>query len=152
MITIRPFTLEQVDTIVRQRSAMFIDMGRDPQATRLNEPIVREWLLRHMAAGTYLGFEAVGVDGTSAGGVGLAILDMLPPPGILHTRRGYVYNVYVEPDFRRQGIASLLIQQCLAQCRHMGIGLVSLHASDEGRGVYEKLGFTPTNEMRLILT
>jgi len=26
---------------------------------------------------------------------------------------------------------------------------VNLHASDEGRTLYEKLGFAPTNEMRL---
>lgn len=36
-------------------------------------------------------------------------------------------------------------------CREQGFREVSLHASDEGRGRYEQLGFQPTNEMRLSL-
>jgi hypothetical protein len=31
------------------------------------------------------------------------------------------------------------------------LGSVNLHASKEGRALYEKLGFEPTNEMRLKL-
>jgi hypothetical protein len=30
-----------------------------------------------------------------------------------------------------------------------GIRRIVLHASDEGRRLYERLGFVPTNEMRL---
>jgi hypothetical protein len=36
-------------------------------------------------------------------------------------------------------------------CRENGFINVGLHASDEGRPVYEQLGFKPTNEMRLEL-
>jgi hypothetical protein len=35
--------------------------------------------------------------------------------------------------------------------RTHGIRAVILHASSEGRPLYEKLGFRPTNEMRLML-
>jgi hypothetical protein len=33
--------------------------------------------------------------------------------------------------------------------KQQGFGAVNLHASDEGRPLYEKLGFENTNEMRL---
>ena len=32
-----------------------------------------------------------------------------------------------------------------------GITVVILHASDDGRPLYEAVGFKPTNEMRLLL-
>jgi hypothetical protein len=35
--------------------------------------------------------------------------------------------------------------------KEQGFGSVVLHASDEGRPLYESLGFQPTNEMRLSL-
>lgn len=37
----------------------------------------------------------------------------------------------------------------LAWCDTRGIRRLSLHASVEGRALYETLGFTSTNEMRL---
>jgi len=36
-------------------------------------------------------------------------------------------------------------------CRGEGFGYVSLHASKDGRLLYETMGFQPTNEMRLYL-
>jgi len=40
----------------------------------------------------------------------------------------------------------------LSWCRDSGIRSVILHASSDGRPLYDSLGFTPTNEMRLNLT
>jgi hypothetical protein len=39
----------------------------------------------------------------------------------------------------------------VAWCRAQGYAGVSLHATDEGRPLYESMGFAPTNEMRLRL-
>ena len=43
------------------------------------------------------------------------------------------------------------MEHLLAWCRGEGIEVVELHASDEGRPLYESLGFIQTNEMRLTL-
>ena len=34
-------------------------------------------------------------------------------------------------------------------CRDLGVTRITLHASDEGRPLYEAFGFASTNEMRL---
>jgi hypothetical protein len=39
----------------------------------------------------------------------------------------------------------------LAWCRANGIRAVILHSSDAGRPLYESMGFTRTNEMRIVL-
>ena len=69
------------------------------------------------------------------------------------SRRGlvYVHSVYTVPDYRRQGLARRILQAMIDYCRDNGWPRISLHASDMGRGLYEDLGFQPTNEMRLVL-
>jgi GNAT superfamily N-acetyltransferase len=59
--------------------------------------------------------------------------------------------MYTEPAYRRKGIARELMKRMIDWCRQEGFGTVLLHASKDGRSLYESLGFTPTNEMRLML-
>ena len=67
--------------------------------------------------------------------------------------RAMILNMFVEPHYRRRGIArSLMEVMILAWCKSAGYSYVGLHASDEGRPLYESLGFQPTNEMRLNFT
>ena len=72
------------------------------------------------------------------------------PPHPLHpgsSLRAYLLNVFVEPDFRKRGLAHKLIEQCLEEARRRGIRVVTLHSSDAGRPVYEGFGFHATSEM-----
>ena len=48
-------------------------------------------------------------------------------------------------------MATAIVRVILDYLRELGIPVATLHASDAGRPVYEKLGFKPTNEMRLIM-
>lgn len=60
-----------------------------------------------------------------------------------------ILNVYTEPRFRKRGIARQLVRAVLAWIEDQGFHSASLHASDEGRHLYEQLGFAGTSEMRL---
>jgi GNAT superfamily N-acetyltransferase len=64
-------------------------------------------------------------------------------------RRAMILNVYTEPEFRRLGVARRIMQTILDWIRARGLRSANLHASHEGRVLYEKLGFVATNEMRL---
>lgn len=65
---------------------------------------------------------------------------------------GYIWGVYVEPDFRHQGIAQRLTEQAIAYLKELGCTRATLHASPAGKPVYERLGFISSNEMRLDLS
>jgi GNAT superfamily N-acetyltransferase len=56
----------------------------------------------------------------------------------------------VEPHHRRKGLARNITDALIEWCKQNGFQSVALHASEFGRGLYEKLGFRPTNEMRLV--
>src|SRR5262249_6982495 len=85
------------------------------------------------------------------GGAGIVISAWPGTLGQRTPRRAMILNMYVEPDFRRRGVARSLMNEMIHWCRENGFTQVGLHASDAGKALYEQLGFEPTNEMRLEL-
>ena len=79
------------------------------------------------------------------------IVPWLPNPRDPVGRVPYVHNIYTLPEHRRRGLGRRIMEVIIAHCREMGFALVKLHASSEGRPLYESLGFTVNNEMRLNL-
>lgn len=85
-------------------------------------------------------------------GAGIIVRPMIPrpaPDGSIEVCEGTVVNVYTEPAWRRKGLGALVMTQVLHYARKNQINRLSLHTSDDGRPLYETLGFAPTNEMRL---
>ena len=105
------------------------------------------WTERMIREGKYYGWIATDARRAVAS-AGLLILDWPPhpfdPEGEL---RGYLLNVYVEPEYRRRGLAHQLVERSMAEARRRGIRVVTLHSSHAGRAIYERLGFHATNEM-----
>jgi len=69
---------------------------------------------------------------------------------ICDSRQGVILNVFTEPEWRRRGIAALLMKTIIEWSREQCLEELVLHASDDGRALYEQLGFVSTNEMRFI--
>lgn len=147
---IRPAEPRDVPVIAHHRATMFRDMGSIPQQDY--EPLRQasaEWIGSLVATGEYAGWLVEYERAIVAGG-GMLLGDIGPGPGCYRmSRRAHIVNVYTEPDHRRRGLARQLMQTMLDWCEHHGFNMVTLHASDEGRPLYQSLGFTPTNEMRL---
>jgi GNAT superfamily N-acetyltransferase len=161
---IRRATAADAGVLARHRAEMFRDMGELPVG--LYDTLIdaaRAYLTQAITDGRYVGWvaeldagsgegEGEG-EGEVVGGAGLQLRELLPRPDAARARlvggpQGVVVNVYTERAWRRRGVADALMRELLQWCRGNGIESVVLHASDEGRPLYEKLGFTPTNEMR----
>ena len=82
-----------------------------------------------------------------AGG-GIVISHWPGHPGETRPRRAMILNMYTEKDYRRRGIARQLMLTMMDWLKKEGFPKVGLHASDEGRPLYESLGFEMSNEMR----
>ncbi len=71
-------------------------------------------------------------------------------PGIFKAnirQYGYIWNVFVESAYRRQGIGTKLTKTAIDYLQSLGCTHAILHASPHGKPVYENLGFAPKNEM-----
>jgi GNAT superfamily N-acetyltransferase len=53
----------------------------------------------------------------------------------------YILNVYVLPEYRRMGIATMVMEELRQLAKAAGVRRIGLHASEAGRPVYEKLGY-----------
>jgi ribosomal protein S18 acetylase RimI-like enzyme len=148
MLTTRLAAIADAGLITAHRKAMFAEMGNVTDSTlsemsRNFEP----WVKRMLEAGKYVGWvvEAGNRQIASAG-----FFELEWPPHPLDPQachRGYLLNFWVEAAYRGQGVARSLVTECLAEARKRRLHVVSLHASDAGRRVYEAMGFRGTNEM-----
>jgi GNAT superfamily N-acetyltransferase len=154
--TIRRATVADAGTLARHRVEMFKDMGvlSDELYPTLFEAS-RAYMTHALADGRYVSWVAELRDppGTIIAGAGLQLRELLPRPNASGTRlmrgpQGLIVNVFTEGAWRRHGIAAALMRELMEWCREHGIESLVLHASDDGRSLYEKLGFAATNEMR----
>src|SRR4051812_6383189 len=156
LFTVRPATAADIPVLAYHRAAMFRDMGTlMPYQMDPLQRATEAYLSEAMDRGEYLGWIAEHAEspGGTLGGAGVQLRPILPRPrpGSDDLELGpeaIVLNVYVDPVWRRRGIAKALMHTLLDVLSERGIGRIVLHASDEGRHLYERLGFVATNEMR----
>ncbi len=139
---IRSATLEDLDTLVAHRLAMFEAVGSSYDAASVG-PAFRAWAAQMMRADQYHAWLAASRADGVVGGGGLTILPWPPGPSYVGGRIAFVYNVYVAPSHRRRGVARLIMRTIHDWCARNGIGLVGLNASEEGRPLYDSLGYRP---------
>jgi ribosomal protein S18 acetylase RimI-like enzyme len=149
-ITIREAVPTESAIILHHRRSMFRDMGEGTveELDRMVE-VAGPWLARALADGSYRHWLALDGSGRVAGGGGVVLCPWPANPRDPCTERAVILNVYTEPEFRKRGIARLVMLTILGRIQERGLRGVNLHASAEGRHLYEKLGFEATNEMRL---
>lgn len=141
---VRPADL---DLVCRHRREMFLASGRSAEVVAPMDAPFRAWLEPKLASGLYGGWIAEAA-GAPVGGLGFMEIDWPPHP--LHptqARRGYILNVYVEPEHRGRGVAGELMRLATEEGRRRGLELMVLHATAMGRPMYEKLGWAQTAEM-----
>jgi GNAT superfamily N-acetyltransferase len=147
-IQIRTATLSDLPVILHHRRSMHEDMGeRDARALDIMQATSEKYLQKALADGSYRGFLAEASQGRVVAGGGIVISPWPGHPGEVHARRAMILNMYTEKEYRRRGIARRLMLTMMDWLRKEGFPKVSLHASDEGRPLYESLGFEISNEM-----
>jgi ribosomal protein S18 acetylase RimI-like enzyme len=152
-IATREATAQEDGLIARHFYQMWLNIGFS------NDAINPEWLnitLKFIEQArrdlSYQGFFAE-VEGVIVGSVSCQLYTGLHP-NILqpqYRKYGYIWGVYVEPSYRRQGIAKQLTRMAVNYLKAIGCTRVVLNASPSGRPVYESLGFSSGNTMQLDL-
>jgi GNAT superfamily N-acetyltransferase len=153
---IRVATIDDIPEILRQRRAMYEDMKyedmqyRDADKLSAMVSVSASYVAKALADGSFRAWLASARGRVVAGGA-IVISPWPAHPYDLECRRATILNVYTYPDHRRRGIARRLMQTMIEWCRCENFAGVTLHASKDGRHLYESLGFEPSNEMRLKL-
>ena len=65
-------------------------------------------------------------------------------------RRGYIYHTAVNPQYRKRGIATALVETVMQAMKNIGINKVALVVFEHNEGgnkFWERLGFTERNDL-----
>jgi GNAT superfamily N-acetyltransferase len=156
---VRIATAADSAVIAWHRARMFQEMGYVPDQLFDSFRTKSEARLGEvLASREYIGWLASHADAQEKiiAGAGLQLRQTLPQPvaasngyiRIVDGRQAIILNVFTEPEWRRRGVAELLMENVIAYAREQRLDTLVLHASDEARRLYERFGFVATNEMR----
>ena len=155
---IRRATVGDAAVVARHRARMFHDMAEiSDEAYDDFLAASQEWTERGLTSGEYIGWLAVPNDQSKlivAGG-GVQLRQVPPHPcrpsrdgKFAKGRHAIVLNVFTEPEWRNRGAATFIMDEILRWARAEKLDRLVLHASDQARSLYERMGFIATNEMR----
>lgn len=106
---------------------------------------------RYLESGTGMAWIAR-AEGKPVGSIVMLLHPRLPSPRLVPATEGYILNVYVDPEWRKRGIATALMGAALDHARSLGLGRLRLHTTAAGRPTYANAGFRPReDEMELVL-
>lgn len=127
---------------VRGISAPPLDYDRDLQ----------EYLSKSLNDGSFIAWLAE-EDGRIVATSGMCFSQIMPGYSNQTGRTAYIQNMYTVPGWRRRGLASALFERLINEAKSQNIRRISLHATADGRKVYEKFGFlTDGGEMSLSIS
>jgi ribosomal protein S18 acetylase RimI-like enzyme len=152
-VEIREGTPTDLELLAHMRLEFLIERTGTPLdevLATVAEP-TRAYLQERAAAGDLWAWFAE--DGGECVGAVAVVIDHTPPrPGDLRVRQGHVLSMYVRPERRREGIGRRLLSAAVDAARARDLRMLVLHATADGRPLYEALGFAdPGDWMELRL-
>ncbi|EAT0833913.1 GNAT family N-acetyltransferase [Salmonella enterica] len=148
-----------IEGLIRLRKLLLSDGDAHYSATSPEEDLAwqlhyQNWLIQKLNEPT--GNVRVVVVHDEAGNIiacATGILDeRAPMPGILNGVQGWVQSVVVAPEWRGNGLASLLLTALFLWFSSREAGKVVLQTTPAGDALYRKLGFKNSGEDLLIKT
>jgi GNAT superfamily N-acetyltransferase len=139
-MNVRYAAIKDVDELVRLRCELWRAV-QEPEPTPDLIEATRRFFETRLGRDDFVTLVAdVGGEIAAVGTV--HCFERLPYAENLSGREFYLLNMYTRPKYRRQGYAADLIRRFQDLARERGARRIWLHASDAGRSVYERAGFT----------
>ena len=149
-VIVRPASLDEIGAAAHLRAIMAREMGNDWDAAHPGWRDGFVQFFRNKQAGGDAQLFYAERAGEIVAMAAFSVLDEYRAAAFGQPR-GWVNSVYVVPALRRCGIAKELMRCGLDWLRRRGCVMARLRTSDDGRPLYESLGFAPGTEMELNL-
>ncbi len=148
MIEYRIATNEDMELLMGSRMEMLRVVNQLPKAYEFDAALERE-SKNYFAAGDQTSVLAM-EQGVVIGCATLCYIRMMPTFSHPTGKRAHLMNVYTREQYRRLGIASRMVEMLIQEARGRGVTEISLDATESGRPLYERLGFTASQECMVI--
>lgn len=92
---------------------------------------------------------AVNDENEAVGCITICYIDIMPTICHPSGKRAHLMNVYINKNYRRQGIARAMLEQIIDEARQKGVTEISLDATEMGTFLYKSCGFYKNNSAML---
>lgn len=140
--------IADLPTLLKWRGEVISNVfGMNPteELMQLNESYYR----RHISDKSHIAFVGV-INGEEAGCGSVCLTEELPSPDNPSGKCGCLMNIYVRESYREHGLAHKIVERLISEAKIRGCGKIYLETTQEGRPVYESLGFKDMPDMMKI--
>ena len=144
---IREVTLNDINDFLNLRRIMFESMGDTGLLLEKSIEVVGHYFRKTIPMGEFKGWivDSPSKIGIAAGGL---VIDQHPPtPSNISGKQGYIMNLVVIEEYRRQGVGKLIMETIIKWLKSKQIEKVTLYTSEMGLPLYQDLGFKHGTEM-----
>ena len=146
---VRAATPEDVATLTDMRVAFLKEIAEQYPDQSVDDAQLRATLTLYfrdkLMSGAFHAWLAQ-KEGHIIGTSGLVFFDRPPSISSPSGRDAYVMNMFTLPSHRGRGVASALLKATLSFVETTSASRVFLHATPQGRSLYERFGFVPGHE------
>ena len=143
---IRAATINDINTICRLKLIMFEESGHSDllhkNATETIKKVYEKMYFEHSAIHF---INEINDDIIACAGA--FIKNDIPYCFFSNPFYGFIGDVYTLPEYRGNGYATELTAEAISWIKTKGVQRISLLASEQARGIYKRMGFSPTDEM-----
>jgi ribosomal protein S18 acetylase RimI-like enzyme len=150
---IRRATVQDIEEIAKLRLELIKELGevRSEQEEALILTATREYLEEALSSNEFISYLALANHQV----ISVSGMVLFKRPPFLENLKGlkaYILNMYTNPPYRGKGLAKKLLENCMEECKKIGVKRIWLHASDDGIPLYKNMGFTfKHSEMELFI-
>lgn len=143
-LTIRIERVSDLRRLLRMRARVLQSVFGRSVSSCLREMLYTNaaYFKRQVPEGNHIEFMAV-ADGDDIASGAICRQYEMPSPDNPTGICAYLMNIYVDPSWRRRGIASRIVMRLVEEALALGAGKIYLETTRKGRGVYRRLGFRP---------
>lgn len=148
MVQIRKATDADIDALIKSRCRTMREVcsiGENYEFSAEFMESTREYFLRGNGT-TVIATDNSVEPPKIAGNTTLCYTNLMPTFSHPGGKRAHLMNVHVEKEFRRKGIARRMIELLVDEAKERGVTEISLDATDDGRKLYEAMGWHKNSE------
>lgn len=145
-MNIRKATIDDIDMLIKLRiDYLLADRG---SLSAAEENVIRLQLITYFTKHINCDFIAIVAEKNNhvLSTAFLAVMEKPANPTFITGKTGTLLNVLTYPEYRRMGIASKVISKIIDEAKQLGVSSIDLSATQDGKPLYEKLGFTQSSK------
>ncbi|SDB53429.1 GNAT family N-acetyltransferase [Butyrivibrio sp. INlla16] len=148
MIDIRVATKNDIESMMSSRLEMLKVVNNLSEDYEFSDEMINE-SRDYFLNGDHI--TVLALDGDIViGCASMSFIRIMPTFYHLTGKRAHLMNVYTRNEYRRQGIAQKMVELLIEKTWEKGATEISLDATELGRPLYEKIGFTDSTECMVL--